>query len=160
MIQRLGNLSVAKSSLLSAIPALVTIPAMLLNGWHSDRMRERRWHTAIGRFVAAAALATLAVATVDVPVAIVLLTLGSAGIVAGYPTIWSIPSSFLGATAAAASIGLINSFGNLGGFAGPYLIGWFSTLTGAFSGGMWFIAAGALVSAVLVLLVRQRPDRG
>jgi ACS family tartrate transporter-like MFS transporter len=159
MIQRLGHLSVAKSSLLSAIPAMVTIPLMLLNGWHSDRVRERRWHTSIGRFVSAVALATLAVATVNVPVAIVLLTLGSAGIVAGYPTIWSIPSSFLGATAAAASIGLINSFGNLGGFAGPYLIGWFSTLTGAFSGGMWFIAIGALVSAVLVLLVRQRPGR-
>lgn len=159
MIQRLGHLSVAKSSLLSAIPALVTIPAMLLNGWHSDRVRERRWHTSLPRFVSAVALATLAVATVNVPVAIILLTLGSAGIIAGYPTIWSIPSSFLGATAAAASIGLINSFGNLGGFAGPYLIGLFSSLTGAFSGGMWFIASGALVSAILVLLVRHRSDR-
>src|SRR5580658_305774 len=160
MIQRLGHLTVVRSSLLSAIPAMVGIPAMLLNGWHSDRMGERRWHASIPRFVAAFALAILAVATVNVPVALVLLSLGSAGIVAGYPAIWAIPSSFLGTTAAAASIGLINSFGNLGGFAGPYLIGFFSSLTGAFSGGMWFIAAGAGVSAVLVLLVRQRVDRG
>jgi sugar phosphate permease len=159
MIQRLGHLTVVRSSLLSAIPALVGIPAMLLNGWHSDRVRERRWHASIPRFVAAFALAIMAVATVNVPVALVLLSLGSAGIVAGYPAIWAIPSSFLGTTAAAASIGLINSFGNLGGFAGPYLIGFFSSLTGAFSGGMWFIAAGAGVSAVLVLLVRQRVDR-
>jgi ACS family tartrate transporter-like MFS transporter len=160
MIQRLGHMSVATSSLLSAIPALVGVPAMLLNGWHSDRTGERRWHAAIPRFIAAAALACLAVATVNVPVALVLLALGSAGIVAGYPAIWAIPSSFLGSAAAAASIGLINSFGNLGGFAGPYLIGVVSSYTGAFAGGMWFIAGGALISAVLVLLVRHRPNDG
>jgi ACS family tartrate transporter-like MFS transporter len=159
MIQRLGHLSEVKSSLLTAIPAVVGVPAMLLNGWLSDRAGERRWHAAFPRLLAAVGLATLAVASVDVPVALVLLAVGSAGIVAANPAIWAIPSSFLGSTAAAASIGLINSFGNLGGFAGPYLIGWFSLQTGAFSGGMWFIASASLVSALLVLLVRQRPDQ-
>lgn len=155
IIQRLGHLSVVKSSLLSAIPALVGIPAMLINGWHSDRTGERRWHAALPRMIAALALATLAIAVVNVPVAIVMLALGSAGIVAGYPAIWVIPSSFLGSAAAAASIGLINAFGNLGGFAGPWIIGVVS-----FRAGMWFIAIGALMSAVLVLLVRHRPKQG
>jgi ACS family tartrate transporter-like MFS transporter len=158
MIHRLGHFSVVKSSLLSAIPAMVGIPAMLINGWHSDLTGERRWHAAIPRIIAGLALVTLAVTTVSVPVAIGLLALGSAGIVAGYPAIWVIPSSFLGSAAAAASIGLINSFGNLGGFVGPDLIGWVSTKTGAFTGGMWFMAIGALMSAMLVLLVRRHSD--
>ena len=160
MIQRLGHMSVVKSSLLTAIPALVGVPAMLLNGWLSDRSGERRWHASVPRLIAAAGLATLAVATVNVPVALILLAVGTAGILAANPPIWAIPSSFLGSTAAAASIGLINSFGNLGGFAGPYLIGWFSSRTGAFSGGMWFIASASLMSALLVLQVRRRPEQG
>lgn len=158
MIQRLGHMSVVKSSLLTGIPALVGIPAMLFNGWHSDRMGERRWHASVPRLIAAVALASLAVATVNVPAALILLALGYAGIVAANPAIWAIPSSFLGSAAAAASIGLINSFGNLGGFAGPALIGWVSSHTGAFAGGMWFIASASLLSALLVLLLRHRPE--
>ncbi len=156
IIQRMGHLSAVKAALLAGIPAIAGIPAMLLNGWHSDKKAERRWHGALPRFIAAMALAALAMFTVGVPMALALLAIGSAGIVAGYPPIWAIPSSFLGPSAAAASIGLINSFGNLGGFAGPYLIGRFSRDTGAFSGGMWFISIAALVSAVLVLTVRRR----
>ncbi len=157
MIQRLGHMSAVESSLLTGIPALIGIPAMLFNGWSSDRMDERRWHASVPRLIAAAALACLAIATVNVTAALVLLTLAYAGNVASNPAIWAIPSSFLGSAAAAASIGLINSFGNLGGFAGPYLIGWVSSRTGAFTGGMWFIAAASLSSALLVLLLRRRP---
>lgn len=156
IIQRLGQLSEVKSALLTSIPAMAGIPAMLLNGWSSDRTGERRWHTALPRLIAAVALATLAVFPVSIPMTLALLAIALSGIYAGYPPIWSIPSSFLGPVAAAGSIGLINSFGNLGGFAGPYLIGRFSQGSGDFSGGMWFIGLAALFSAVLVLLVRKR----
>jgi nitrate/nitrite transporter NarK len=74
------------------------------------------------------------------------------------------PTAFLGATAAAASIGLINAFGNLGGFAGPYLIGYFSVRNGAYSGGLWTMAVALFLSGLLVLMVRGRtgddPSRG
>jgi sugar phosphate permease len=157
MIQRLGSLSVVKSALLAGIPAIAGVPAMLFNGWHSDRTGERRWHTAVSRIVAAGALAMLAIFPVSVPMTLGLLAVALAGIYAGNPPLWAIPSSFLGPTAAAASIGLINSFGNLGGFAGPYLIGRFSQSSGDFSGGMLFISLAALSSGLLVLLVRKRP---
>jgi sugar phosphate permease len=157
IIQKLGSLSVVKSALLAGIPAIAAIPAMLLNGWHSDRTGERLWHTAIPRIIAAAALAAIAIFPVSVPATLALLALALAGIFAGFPPLWSIPSSFLGPTAAAASIGLINSFGNLGGFAGPYLIGRFSQGSGDFTGGMWFVSIAALSSGLVVLLVRRRP---
>jgi ACS family tartrate transporter-like MFS transporter len=156
MIQKLGSLNAVKSALLAGIPAIAAIPAMLLNGWHSDRTGERRWHTAIPRISAAVALAAIAMFPVSVPATLALLALALAGIFAGFPPLWAIPSSFLGATAAAASIGLINAIGNLGGFFGPYFIGKFSQGSGDFTGGMWFISIAALSSGFFVLLVRKR----
>ncbi len=157
IIQKLGSLSVVKSALLAGIPAIAAIPAMLLNGWHSDRTGERVWHTAIPRIIAAVALAVLAFFPVSIPLTLALLGAALAGIYAGFPPLWSIPSSFLGPAAAAASIGLINAFGNLGGFAGPALIGKFSQGSGDFTGGMWFVSLAALSSGLVVLLVRKRP---
>ncbi len=158
IIQKLGSLTVVKSALLAGIPAIAAIPAMLLNGWHSDSTRERVWHTAIPRVLAAIALAVIAIFPVGIPMTLALLAVALAGIFAGFPPLWSIPSSFLGTVAAAASIGLINSFGNLGGFAGPYLIGRFSQGSGDFTGGMWFVSLACLSSGLLVLLVRRKPS--
>jgi len=66
------------------------------------------------------------------------------------------PTAFLGSTAAAASIGLINSFGNIGGFVGPYLIGLFSARSGAFIGGLWTMVIAALIAAILLVSIRAR----
>jgi ACS family tartrate transporter-like MFS transporter len=156
ILQRLGHLSASTTSLLSAIPPLVAVPAMLLWGWHSDRTGERRWHTAIPRFAGGLALAALTPAVIGLPAAIALFAIASAGIVAGYPPFWAIPSSFLGTTATAASIGLISSLGNLGGFAGPYVIGWVSTKTGSYIGGLLSVAVALLLSGLFAVLVRAR----
>jgi ACS family tartrate transporter-like MFS transporter len=162
MIQKLGGLTVVQTSLLSAIPAAFAVPMMLLSGWHSDSTGERRWHAALPRIVAGVAMAALALAvgSGSVPVALALYAIAAAGIVAAYPALWAIPSRFLGEAAAAAGIGLINSFGNLGGFAGPYLIGWFSARTGGYSGGQWCMAGALVLSGIFVLLVRRRRTAG
>lgn len=102
------------------------------------------------------ALAALALETAGVPLALVWFTIASCGIMAAYPSLWAMPTSFLTSAAAAASIGMINSFGNLGGFAGPYLIGWFSSRSGDFTGGTWTMVAGLLFSGVCAILVRPR----
>jgi len=79
----------------------------------------------------------------------------------GYlPSFWSMPSSFLTGTAAAAAIGLINSFGNLGGFVGPYIVGYLTTATHSFVAGVIYLAASAASAAALVLLVRPRELTG
>jgi ACS family tartrate transporter-like MFS transporter len=159
MIQRLGSLTAAKSALLAGVPAIAGIPAMLVNGWNSDRTGERRWHAAIPRITAGSALAMLAIFPMSIPATLVLLSVAVAGLFACLPPLWAIPSSILGSTAAAASIGLINSFGNLGGFFGPTLIGLFSQGSGDFKGGMWFVAIAAVSSGALVLCVRKRFDK-
>ncbi len=156
MLQKFGSLSASETSLLAAIPAAVAVPAMLLCGWHSDRSGERRWHTAVPRILAGFALAMAALPWVGLRGALVLFAIALSGIVAAYPPLWAIPTSFLGPAAAAASIGLISSLGNLGGFAGPYVIGWLSTHTGSFVGGLLAVAAALVFSGAVVVPVRAR----
>ncbi|HJT89382.1 MAG TPA: MFS transporter [Bryobacteraceae bacterium] len=156
MIQRLGHLGASQTALLAAIPAMAAVPAMLLCGWHSDRTGERRWHTAAPRFAAALGLAIVPLSFVNVPIALGLFAIGLSGIIAAYPPLWAIPTTFLGPTAAAASIGLISSLGNLGGFAGPYVIGWFSTRTGSYAAGLWSVSVAIFLSGVFLLMVRGR----
>jgi ACS family tartrate transporter-like MFS transporter len=156
MLQRLGHLTTVRTALLSAIPAVISIPVMLAGGWSSDRTGERRWHAAIPRWTAAAALAALALLPAGVPLALVFFTIATCGIMAAYGAIWAMPTSFLGPAAAAAGIGIINSFGNLGGFAGPYAIGWFGKQTGSFLGGTWFMIAGLVFSGLCAILIRTR----
>lgn len=155
ILKQMEGLSTFHTAMLSAIPALVAIPAMLVTGWLSDRAGERRWHAAIPRLAAGLALAALAIHSGGVALALILFSIAFAGIVAAYPPLWAIPSTTLGAVAAAASIGLINSLGNLGGFAGPYLIGFFSDRNGTYLGGLWVMVAALALSAVCVLLVRK-----
>lgn len=154
MLQRLGGQTVAETALLTALPSLVAIPAMLLWGRQSDRTGERRWHTAIPRFAAAFALGLATLEMMRVPGTLALFAVASAGLLASYPSLWSMPGSFLPPTAAAASIGLINAFGNLGGFAGPYVIGWLSSRNGGYSGGLWSMAVAVFLSGSVILLVR------
>ena len=154
MLQRLGHLTTVRTALLSAIPAVISIPAMLAGGWHSDQTGERRWHAAVPRWIAAVSLAALALLPASVPLALLFFTIATCGIMAAYGAIWAMPTSFLGPAAAAASIGIINSFGNLGGFAGPYAIGWFSKQTGSFIGGTWFMIAGLVFSGLCAILIR------
>jgi ACS family tartrate transporter-like MFS transporter len=156
MLQRLGSLTASQTSLLAAIPPLAAVPAMLLCGWNSDRTGERRWHTAVPRFAGGLALAAVTLQAIHLPGAITLFAIALAGIVAAYPPFWAIPSSFLGTTATAASIGLISSLGNLGGFAGPYIIGWVSTQTGSYIGGLLSVAAALFASGIFAVLVRPR----
>jgi ACS family tartrate transporter-like MFS transporter len=156
MLQSLEGLTTTETTLLTAIPAIFAIPVMLGVGWNSDRAGERRWHAAIPRILAAMALGALAIQSTGVAVALLLFSIAFAGIVAAYPPLWAIPGTFLSSSAAAASIGLINSIGNLGGFAGPYLIGFFSDRNGTYLGGLWVMVVALAFSAVCVLLVRRR----
>lgn len=97
-------------------------------------------------------------------IAMMALTVAAAGILSAFPVFWEMPLVILTGTAAAGGVALINSIGNLSGFVGPYLIGYFKTLTGQVSGGLYFIAGFEVLAAVLILLfvprlVRKAPAR-
>jgi nitrate/nitrite transporter NarK len=80
----------------------------------------------------------------------------TAGVLAAIPVFWQLPSAFLGGAGAAAGIALINSFGNLSGFVGPFVTGALNTATGSFRAGMWVIALAMAAAGVIALAVGRR----
>ena len=146
------GLSTMQVGLLNAVPPAIAIIAMILWARHSDRTGERTWHVVIACLVAAVGLALAGVASSVVAV-VAALTVVNVGISAAKPPLWSMPTMFLSGPAAAAGIATINSIGNLGGFAGPWAIGWIKDLTGSFLGGLYMVAGLLVLSAVLTLVL-------
>jgi ACS family tartrate transporter-like MFS transporter len=139
---------------LNAIPPVVSVVAMVLWSRHSDRTRERTWHVILACLAASIGLVVAAGANGLVGL-IAALTLVNIGISCAKPPLWSMPTSFLSGAAAATGIATINSIGNLGGFAGPAMIGWVKDRTGSFSGGLYFVAGLLVLSAVLTLVLSR-----
>jgi MFS transporter, ACS family, tartrate transporter len=160
MVQRLSTYGLSQVSLIAAIPALCALPAMLLNGWHSDRTGERIFHAAIPRTMAGLAMAICYFTTSNIWLSVFLLSIATIGFYSAHPGFWPLPSLLLGRTAAAASIGLINSFGNLGGFIGPYVIGYLSEKSGGrFEPALMFLAVCSVASGIMVLFLRNAVKR-
>ncbi|HEY2931312.1 MAG TPA: MFS transporter [Acidobacteriota bacterium] len=154
IVKKSSGLSDFKVTLVSALPYCVGLAGMLLNGWSSDKTGERRWHTA-GAILLVSVGFYLSTLTENVALSIGMLCLAALGLFGYLPSFWSLPSSFMTGSAAAASIGLINSVGNLGGFLGPYIVGKINTMTDSFIGGVLYLAASALISAMLVISLRK-----
>ena len=154
LVQRISSLDNSMVSLVAAIPYLVSVPLMLFTGWSSDRTGEKKWHTIIPRLLSGAALGLCYFTLDNVWLSVFLLSLAVIGFYCAHPGFWPMPGMLLGRTAAAASIGLINSFGNLGGFIGPYVIGYLTERNGNFAPAMLAMSAVAFASGLLVFLVR------
>src|SRR5215469_3361037 len=154
-ISGLGNFGIG---LITAVPYVASALAMVLVGLHSDKSQERRLHTAIPAFVGAIALVVVAYSpSVTLSVAAISLALLSAFSAMG--PFWAMPTKILSGTAAAVGIALINSVGNLGGFAGPWVIGVIRKATGTFRGGLLSIAFALAFSGFVVFLMKDRSDR-
>jgi D-galactonate transporter len=154
IVKRASGSSNLVVSLLSAIPYVAGLAAILVVGWSSDRTGERRWHTALSMLAVSVGLLLGVLAHQHIALAIAMFSVGVVGLYGYLPGFWALPTSFLTGTAAAASIGLINSIGNLGGWAGPWLIGYLSKVTGSFVSGALCLALSAMIAAALVLSVR------
>jgi len=154
IVEKLSAFGVSQVSLIASIPYLVALPAMLLTGRHSDRTGERRWHAAIPRMTAGVALAVCIWSSDHIWISVIALSVAAAGFYSAHAGFWPIPNLLLGRTAAAASLGLINSFGNLGGFVGPYIIGFLLDKTGGFGASLLFLSLCSIASGLLVLCVR------
>lgn len=157
ILQRLSGLSSFQVVLVSAIPFLFAWPAMLLIGASSDRTGERRWHTALPLFAAGIALAISQWKSGNVVLGIVMFTIAAMGINGRLPSFWALPTTFLTGASAAACIGAINCIGNIGGFAGPYIVGRLSSLSGNYLTGVFYLVGSAMLGGLLTLLVRARP---
>ncbi|MDP4024017.1 MFS transporter [Methylobacterium sp. NEAU 140] len=152
------GLSTMAVGFLNGVPPTIAVVAMILWARHSDKTRERTWHVVIACLVAAAGLMLAGGASSTVAV-IAALSLVNVGISAAKPPLWAMPTMFLSGSAAAVGIATINSIGNLGGFVGPWAIGWLKDQTGGFTAGLVFVAALLVLSAVVTLIVARAGRR-
>ena len=155
IVKQLSGLPNIVVALIAALPYCVGLIAMLLLGWSSDRTVERRWHTALPMIAAGVGLVLSATMQNNAALAVSLFCFAAAGLYGYLPCFWALPTILLTGAAAATAIGLINSVGNLGGFVGPYVVGYVNTATNSFFGGMLYLALSALVAAGFVLALRQ-----
>lgn len=143
------------TSMLAAVPYVVSLVSMIAFGWNSDRTGERRWHTAIPFFIAAAGLSIGSIFHVtSLGWAMVGFCLVGLGIYSYMPSFWAMPSLYLCGTAVAVATGFINSFANLGGFVGPFMMGWVQTHTGSFSLAMGVLLLAQVIAGSLVFVLK------
>ena len=141
-----------QTGFLVMVPYLVAVAAMILAGLSSDRRGERVLHVAASAFVAAAGLAGAAL--LHHPVLIIAsFCVASAGMYSALAVFWTLPTAILRGVAAAGGLALLNSFANLGGFAGPYLMGWVKQLTGDYTWGLLGLAGMETLAAISVILI-------
>ncbi|HXX44549.1 MAG TPA: MFS transporter [Candidatus Acidoferrales bacterium] len=162
MVQKFSGITTWQVSLVASIPFLCGIPAMLITGWHSDRTGERKWHAIIATLAAAAGLAISQLAGASPPVVVAGFSIAAMGIYSYYPPYWTLPTKLLSVGAAAAAYGFINMIANLGGFVGPYAIGFLTDLTGTYVAGVLLLVTSAIISGVTLACLRMRadPNRG
>lgn len=144
------GLSTFLTTVVAAAPYAVGTIAMIWWGLRSDRVAERRWHTAIPLFVAAAGIAASTVLD-DPTLKMIAFCVAGFGIFACLPVFWTLPTAFLSGAAAAAGIAVINSIGNLAGFAGPFAMGWIRDHTGSYTGGLLLLSGFGIMAMGIVL---------
>jgi ACS family tartrate transporter-like MFS transporter len=155
-VKRVSGFSNQSVTSLLMIPALMGVLGMLINGWHSDKTNERHWHTAVPLLAASSMFFLATFSRHDVTLTIAFLLLGSGFLFAYFPSFWAIPTTMLSEAAAAASFGLINSIGQLGGFTGNYAIGFLNDRTHSLAASFTLIALTYVASGVLILSLRVR----
>jgi ACS family tartrate transporter-like MFS transporter len=140
------GLSNMMTGFVSSVPYIIGTVGLIIWGWSSDRKPERRWHLIAASTLAAVGL-VFAGWTGASYWALLGMTAATVGIYGSRASFWPMPSIFLTGTAAAGAIALINAVGNLGGYVGPFIVGWIKDSTGSFQAGLYFLAACSFACA-------------
>jgi ACS family tartrate transporter-like MFS transporter len=150
IIKGLGGSDV-QTGLVSAVPYVIGTIGMVVWSYSSDRTRERKWHFIVACLTAAVGL--IAAGWLGTTyAALIAMSIATVGLYGSKPSFWPLPSEFLTGSAAAGGIALVNSIGNLGGFAGPYIIGWIKGATGSYEWALYAMALSATLSAVIAYI--------
>jgi ACS family tartrate transporter-like MFS transporter len=159
IVQRSSGLGSATVVLLTAIPYVSAAIGMVLIGSSSDRTGERRWHVAVPCLIGALGFVLTVLAPQTPTASLITLSIAAFGIWGTLGPFWTLPTAFLRGSAAAGGIALVNSIGNVGGFVGPFLMGWIRQATGGFSAGLLTLAVILVCGAGLVLSIRTGPAK-
>ena len=157
IIKSLGasNMSTGYATSLAYVCGAVS---MILFGWLSDRLGDRRWLLFCTCVMATAGL-VIAGATMGTWWSLAGMCLATVGFYGTKGPFWSMPTMILTGAAAAGGIAFINAFGNIGGAVGPAIVGWLKDTTGSYAGGLYGLAVFTGVSAVIAALGLHIPRR-
>lgn len=133
-----------------AVPYVATMIAMIVWARVSDARGERIRHIVQPALIAAASLLIAAFLGASLWT-VVALTVATMGVYAALVVLWTLPQSFLGGTAAAGAIALVNSIANLGGFLGPTVVGYLKQATGSYAAAMGFLSMGLVMTAIVIV---------
>ncbi len=150
------GLSNVQAGLVNALPYAVGAIGMIVWSRHSDQTAERKWHAIIPLLIIVAGLASASLVA-DPTIKMAFLCVAGFGFFAVLPVFWTLPTTFLSGTSAAVGIAAVNSIGNLGGFFGPWIFGKLRDQTGNEYASIMFLAACALVGAILVMILGHNP---
>lgn len=144
------------------IPPAIALIAQLAGGWSSDRFKERRYHAVVPLVIGSLAIGMMPFTQGNLWLTLGCFMVGFAGFKGYMPAFWSLPNLFLVEAAAASSIGLINSVGNLGGFWGSAVMGWAHKYTGSYNVGIFYLSASMMGSAAILFFLglgkREKPS--
>jgi sugar phosphate permease len=159
ILKRISGFPDSKIALVSGLPYIAGFVGMLWCGWHSDRTGERRWHVAVPLFISGASFLFAYAGGTSPWLALAAFTGVMLGFYAYLACFWALPAALLSESAAAAAIGVINLIGSIGGFVGPYLVGYFSTRTGSFAIPLGVLAVSMLMAGALATMPRVPRSR-
>lgn len=157
MPQVLKGLSGWSTSLIGIaliIPMVIALIGQVIWGHSSSRTGEKRWHIAIAMLIGAVGLAGAPFITNPL-LSLVFITLVAVGVNSAMGIWWSVPTTFLSGAAAAGATAMINSLANLGGYFGPYMLGFVKTQTGTTDLGYFILSGGLVISAVLMVTMKK-----
>ena len=148
------GLSNMMTGVASSVPYIIGTLGLIAWGWSSDRNQERRWHLIAASTLGALGLAFAAWSGASYW-ALLGMSAATMGIYGSRAAFWPMPSIFLTGTAAAGAIALINATGNLGGYIGPFIVGWIKDSTKSFEAGLYFLAACSLMAAIIAFFAAR-----
>ena len=133
-----------------AIPMTAALLVQVYCGHSSEKRNEKRWHIATTLFIGTFGF----IATPHSPspeISLLFICLTAVGVYGGMGVWWTMPTTFLSGAAAAGALGLINSSGNVGGWVGPYMLGFINGHTGSFTIGYYVMGACMFLAGLLIL---------
>jgi MFS transporter, ACS family, tartrate transporter len=151
MIKSMGATDI-QTGFLTSVPYVIGTLGIIIFGYVSDKYQERRWTLFVALMLNGLGL-LLAGSLAGSTLSVAAMAIAAIGIFGTKAPFWPLPSMFLTGSAAAGGIALINSIGNLGGFVGPYMVGWIKETTNSYESGLYFLGGLALSAAIVTLIV-------
>lgn len=159
LVERYGSIPADWRTFVTGVPYFFGVIGIFLVGLSAHHFREQRWHTAAPMLLNAVALALLIVSGTNLWLAMLSYALIGLTLLSYLPALWTLPTMLLGGSAAAVAVGLINSIGNVGGFAGPSLFGKLRSATGSFEASIWVLIGLTVFAGLLALLLRPAQNK-